>query len=270
MSIGIYLKKIMWNRKYLIAFLCILIICFMPLGREIIQDYGLDGYIASIRVSEITLLHSTLTTSLQIMFLIAAPLLACFACSQGYAEDYEANMTACIASRDEKNNYHCLHLIAAMISGFVVVALPLIISFVVAGIAFPFNEGLSSTYYSSSYTLSPAFKGIMGYWDVFAPNFYFFFHVFLIGTVTALLCGISYCISLFTYFNKFISVLVTFAFYLFNSFYISTVLPDYAYTNIINLRYEKTSFMPMIIVFVLTIIILGTLFKVGIIYDEQA
>lgn len=269
MNIGIYLKKIMWNRKYLIAFLSIMIVCFMSLGREIIQDYGLDGYLSQIDASEVTILHSTLTISLHVMFLIAAPLLACFACSQGYAEDYEANMTACIATRDEKNKYHNYHLIASMISGFLIIALPLLISFFVSLIAYPLSGGVNSTFKTTAYGLTPNFKGIMGYWYTFAPNFYFFFHVILIGTATALLCGISYSISLFTYFNKYISVLITFGIYLFNSFYTGEIFPDYAYVNVIDLRYEKISFMPMIIVFILTIIILGIIFKVGIIYDEQ-
>ena len=270
MNIGIYLKKIMWNRKYLIAFLSIMIVCFMPLGREIIQDYGLDGYIAAIEAPEVTLLYSTLTISLHTMFLVAAPLMACFACSQGYAEDYEANMTACIATRDEKKRYHKSHLLASMISGFLLVALPLVISFGVSLIAYPLNNGLDSTFKTNAYSLTPYFKGLMGYWYVFAPNFYFFFHVILIGLATGLLCGISYSISLFTYFNKYISVLITFAFYLFNSFYMAQVCPDYAYINVVDLRYEKTGFMPMIIVFIVTMFILCVLKKVGTIYDEQS
>jgi hypothetical protein len=47
------------------------------------------------------------------------------------------------------------------------------------------------------------------------------------------------------------------------------VCPDYAYINVIDLRYEKTGFMPMIIVFIVTMFILCVLKKVGTIYDEQ-
>lgn len=179
--------KLMFRRKQFIITMTAMILfsvvaffasCFDEFGRSIVD----------VHAAKYVYLGSGLGNRLYFVFSILFPLIAALPFADSFYEERKRSTTDFCILRMSNNSYYFSKLIAVFISGFIIVAVPLLINMLLNFIAFPLESSIIYTNFSYAESIYPSTLNTILFQSLFSKNMYLYNLLFLF--LCSFACGL--------------------------------------------------------------------------------
>lgn len=143
--------------------------CFSEFGRSIVD----------VHAAKYMYLGSDLAGSMYFAFSLLFPLIAALPFADSFYEERKRSTTDFCLSRISNNSYYFSKLIAVFISGFIIIAVPLLINTILNFVAFPLDSSIIYTNFSYAESIYTNALNTILFQDLFSQHMYIYNLLFL-------------------------------------------------------------------------------------------
>ena len=261
------IKRGLNRYKVMAIFLVMFFISIYAFYQEAIQYYGL--YTTELSSAyELCLIRSINTRFLISILTVCGPLIISFAFGDIYLEDFDSNCIPFIFTRERKEKYHKINILAVFILSFFITFIPMIINMALCLITYPLN-GTENMYLIPAYIIEFDKGNFLNYIMVFHPMIYNLLCICIISIVFSLFSCLTYVISMVIKSSKYICCIISYALYLGYNILVKKIgLEQYSIFNFLDNVGKKNSILVFLGIVIGLIIIIISMYFIGINKEE--